>query len=115
MNKYYIRIGELPRDNKSKIYQWDNKEHTSRSVVGEEKGISAYNAVFDEEKGNWLISPHASRTASYRDTLLTLIEEVVKGEKSVYLITGNEIGIGYDGEPLLEDVKVVKDITYQGE
>lgn len=107
--KYYLRIGNIPTDEKSKIYQW-NEEHTSLTAIGEEKGVSVYNATLDEDI--WKILPPDNQNKSYKDTLKELTRLVEDGIKKLFLVTGEEIGIGYDGEPLLKNVILVKDVSY---
>lgn len=109
MKKFYIRIGELPPDGKSKIYQWDNDKHTSRTPIGEEIGISAYNTF---PKGNdWKIYPPNEITESFIDTFTVLVRDAALGKRPVYLVEGEEIGVGQDGEPLITDVKILDDIS----
>lgn len=107
--KYYFRIGELPRDGRSKIYQWDNEEHTSRSIIGEEIGISAYEMEYDPMKRIWKVFIPKSSIAI--DTVKELFKAVGDGEKRFYVIGGDRIGTGSDGEPLLDSAKITIDVT----
>lgn len=102
---YYIRIGELPPDEKSKRYQW-NEDHTARAPVGEEKGVSAYRTEIVDSKYYVYIPDNPSAL----DTWQTLMVELENFRKRVFLITGDVINIGYDGEPVLKNVKVIEDI-----
>lgn len=106
---YFFRIGELPRDGRSKIYQWDNEEHTSRSVIGEEIGISAYEMEYNPKKRIWKVFIPKSPTAI--DTVRELFRAVGDGEKKYYVICGNKIGTGADGEPLVDSAKIIVDAT----
>lgn len=107
---YYIRIGELPRDGKSKIYQWEDKTHSSRAAIGEEAGVSVYEAKEVEKGWNGVI-PENIKYNSTMDTINYLMKEAIRGDKPVYVVIGDEVGKGYDGEPVITNVKIIKDIS----
>lgn len=109
---YYIRIGELPRDGKSKIYQWVDEAHSSRVEVGEEAGISVYEATKVKNEWYCIIPENTEHGKSTIDTIHYLIEEIINGNKPVYLVTGDEVGEGYDGEPVIVNVNIIEDISY---
>lgn len=91
--KQYIRVGELPPDGKSKI-----RCRADNSIIGEEEGIS----VFEYIEGRGIVVPHNQQA---RDDFLLLMNSI---DKPQYIVIGEEIGVGSDGEPLLRDVKIVK-------
>ena len=91
--KQYIRVGELPPDGKSKI-----RCRADNSIIGEEEGIS----VFEYIEGRGIVVPHNQQA---RDDFLMLMNSI---DKPQYIVIGEEIGVGNDGEPLLRDVKIVK-------
>ena len=86
--KTYIRIGEIPIGEKSKIHRGD-------AVIGEEDGVSVYNAVNIKDK--WHI----------------VMPIPFKEGQGVYLVTGCEVGTGSDNEPLIKNVIILKDLTSQ--
>lgn len=90
--KTYIRYGELPPDGKSKIH------NRAREIVGEELGVS----VFEYIEGRGIVIPDNEIA---RDDFFTLSKTFWINH---YLVTGDEIGIGSDGEPLLANVKILK-------
>lgn len=97
----YIRFGEIPLDGKSKVYRGDE-------IVREEAGISVWRAV--ENCGYYYPilpeEPNENTISDYFDLLF-------HSDKKVYLVTGTEMFIeGADREPLLMDVKIIKEITY---
>ena len=97
----YIRFGEIPPDGKSKVYKGDE-------IVREEAGVSVWKAV--ESCGQYYPilpeEPNKNTISDYFDMLLNSNEKI-------YLVTGTEMVIeGADREPLLMDVKVIKEITY---
>lgn len=84
----YIRFGLPPKSGKSLNY-----------ATGEpEGGVSAYNASFDPITGTWLCDGSALMGA-------VIVGNITK--QDVYLILGDEVGVGSDGEPVLSNVQIV--------
>lgn len=108
MKDKYIRIGLPNKNGKSKIYRSD-------AVIGEEIGVSCYNCCKINNKYR-IILPNPITTASIH-SLRSLINSVIQDEyevekpNKIYLVSGNSVGYGSDYEPLLSNVKVIKDIT----
>lgn len=98
----YIRFGKIPDGEQSNM-----KQHSV--TIGKEKGVSCYHAFYD--KGKYLpIIP----IPCTEDTLCTLdycLNESSKGLRPVYLIIGDEVGIGADKEPLLRNIQILADIS----
>lgn len=106
---YYIRIGELPDNEISNIYQWNDAEHSSMTAVGKEAGVSVYKAV--KASGRWKIMLPENSDDSTIDTFNYLYSAVLCNRKRAYLVTGEEVGVGYDGEPVIINVKIIEDIS----
>lgn len=110
IGKLYIRIGEIPKNEKSKIYRGD-------SVIGEEIGVSVYDAV--KINNIWHIAMPPSFKEGQGQTYECLIQEVtqcryeIDNPREVYLVSGKKIGIGNDGEPLIKNIKIIKNISEQ--
>lgn len=106
---HYIRIGEIPADGKSKVHNGD-------AIIGEEKGVSVYNCVLNN-KGKYQIvmpTPFKEGQGLSYEGLANNVSECrykVNVTDKVYLVTGDEVGIGSDNEPVLENVAIIKDIT----
>ena len=93
MNNLYIRYGEIPPGEKSKIYnQCDN------SVVGEEVGVS----VFEYIEGRGIVIPNNEKA---KDDFFMLSKMYWINH---YLVSGDEVGVGSDGEPLINNIKIIK-------
>ena len=89
----YIRFGRLPKNGKSKNY-----------ATGEyEAGVSCYSAEWD------IIDGCYRRGAEGLDG--AAITYLIKGA-DIYLVTGREIGKGSDGEPIIEDAKIVATLRF---
>ena len=110
MENLFIRIGEIPSDEKSKIHRGD-------AVIGEEIGVSVYNMV--EINGNYHVVMPFPMKEGQGQTYECLIQEVtqcryeINFPRKVYLVTGYVVGIGHDNEPLIKNVQIIKDITRQ--
>lgn len=96
----YIRFGEIPTDEISEVHRGD-------SVIREEGGVSVWRAV--ESNGLYYpILPENPNKNAIADHFVLLLES----DKNVYLVTGDELFIeGADREPLLNNVKIIKEIT----
>lgn len=91
--KAYIRYNELPEKGKS----------VNHATGIEEAGVSCYTAQWDLATGSY------KRTGTGLDG--AAIFYLITGAP-VYLIDGEEVGIGSDGEPLLKDVKILCRLKY---
>lgn len=97
----YIRYGGLPRDRRS---------FNSREGVYEE-GVSVYRAAVyageaTTKKGDTLIVDHYTLDLEGVDFASTMF--ITSSERAAYLVEGDEIGTGADGEPILVNVKIIK-------
>ena len=101
---YFIRFGDWPKDERSNIwYQPEGSKEDGVSVY--EAGI--YNGSDSYFKGKLeILGPHHS--AQFVGTLDSFIKEFASGGISAYLVSGNVVGVGSDGEPLLRNVKKIK-------
>ena len=98
MSKVYIRFGDIPKDGKSKVYR-------SGEVVKEEMGVSVWDCVFANDV------PYPILPKGYNETSVSDYIGYLFGNKEVYLVTGREIGTGAVGEPLLENITVIREYT----
>lgn len=99
----YIRFGEIPADGNSTV-------HRSDAEIRKEGGVSVWNAV--EVNGRYYPMlpkhPNENTLADYFNYLTNN-----RTDKKVYLVTGTKVFIeGADREPLLMDVKIIKDISW---
>lgn len=96
----FYRFGEIPINEKSSVWKGEEK-------VEEELGISVYEA---HKSLNGLYSPvlPMPATISTFDTFLYFIK-YYSGKK--YLVTGDVLPFfGKDGEPLIKNVKILKEL-----
>lgn len=108
--KFYIRIGDIPSNEKSKIYKGD-------SAIGEEDGVSVYNCI--KLNNIYHIVMPLPLKEGQGITYENLIQEIaqcrheIEKPRNVYLVSGMEVGKGNDNEPLIKNVKILKDLTGQ--
>ena len=98
----FVRIGNIPNDQKSNIYHRGD-------VVGQEKGVSAWHSV--RINGKWQIAIPNPCTESTVDSIHGCLLEAIVSGQPVYLVSGEIVGYGSDGEPLLKNVVVLEDIN----
>lgn len=95
----YIRFGEIPTDEKSKIYQGDIE-------VSTENGVSVYPA-FETNGGDIVLGLNLPIT---KTTLYTQQHLLEYDDRPCYLVKGNYVGKDTDGQPLINNVSIVKKI-----
>lgn len=89
----YIRFGDLPKSGKSKNF-----------ATGEdENGISVYEARYDIMLASYEITGSALIGAA--------VDKMLRGEK-IYLVTGEEVGTGSDGEPVIQKTKILNELEF---
>lgn len=98
--RYYIRFGDIPENEESKIYCGEQE-------IGVEKGVSVYPAYKENE--DWVIGLTLPITKTSLHTQQHLLEY---DNRPCYLVTGDYVGKGSDNEPLIKNVKIVSEIKY---
>jgi hypothetical protein len=90
----YIRFGDIPEDERS---------YNSADDCYED-GVSVYAAEIEsvpaESDAAGMFVPVGSKT----------LQIIMLAQRDTYLVTGERVGTGVDGEPLLRDVEVVCDL-----
>lgn len=96
----YIRFGDIPKNEESCVYNGDE-------LIGKENGVSVYPAIIDEN-GSIIFGLHLPVT---RTTLYTMQYLIEYDNRPCYLVEGDLVGTGTDGEPLIKNVRIVREIT----
>lgn len=90
----YLRFGTWPKNERSMITEAMPSVH--------ELGVSVYRAGYDATSGSYFIAPDEDLRMD------TAYEAYMQySSRPVFLVTGEEIGLGGAGEPVLRRVKVV--------
>lgn len=82
---------------------WKSDQH-----IGYEEGVSVYDCL--EKDGKYEIVLPTPLTAS---SLYTIQGFILYNKRRVYLVSGNEIGQGTDKEPIIKNIRIIKEITKQ--
>lgn len=95
----YIRFGEIPTDEKSKIYQGEIE-------VGTENGVSVYPA-FKTDEGDIVLGLSLPIT---KTTLYTQQHLIEYDDRLCYLVKGDYVGKDTDGQPLINNISIIEKI-----
>ena len=105
MTKHYIRFGEIPENEVSGIYLGGER-------IGVKKGVSVYDAV--EIDGEWRVvlpNPLLKEVGFDLYNFISNAKHLVETERRpMYLVRGDEVGKGATNEPLLRNVKIIKEL-----
>lgn len=103
MDNLYIRFGKIPENEQS------NRKHHFENI-GKEDGVSCYHAVeYDNQYLPVIPIPCTEDTLCTMDYCLL---EASNGNRPVYLITGDEVGTGFEKEPILKNIEILEDISH---
>ena len=92
----YIRFGDVQSNETSKIYRGEVE-------IGEENGVSVYPAF--EVNGNIVLGLTLPIT---KTTLYTQQHLLEYDNRPCYLVSGDYVGKGTDGEPLIRNITIIK-------
>jgi hypothetical protein len=92
----FIRFGDIPTNGRSSVFCGD------AGKIGAEIGVSVYDAA--EIDGEWRVVMPAAIDYSTCVSLSGVID------RPASLVEGRVVGVGRDSEPLLADIKIVRDL-----
>lgn len=95
----YIRFGDIPENEKSCVWNNDDK-------IGEEEGVSVYPAIIDAD-GTISIGLSLPITET---TLYTFQGFLQYQDRECWLVAGDLVGRGTDNEPLIKNVRKIQKI-----
>jgi hypothetical protein len=104
----YLRFGDLPKTGRSgrQASHWISAYLSDRT---EEMGVSVYPIHWDSIRNRWSIECGNHAT----------LDQLFAEKRPAFLVTGEHIvddeegdAYGEDGEPLLKDVKIVREVPY---
>lgn len=100
--EFFIRFGDLPKSGKSKIGPGTNPLALwGREDTDNEAGVSVWETEFNKNKNRWVI--HAGNYAS--------LAELFAQARPIYLVKGEIVGYGSDGEPVISDATIIKKLS----
>lgn len=104
--RYFIRFGDIPENEESGIYR-------SGERIGTEVGVSVYDAV--EVNGDWRILLPAQLKVEIGFDLYSFISRANNAPGyellPMYLVAGDVVGYGSTNEPLLKNIKIIKQLN----
>lgn len=112
MNGLYIRFGEIPKNEKSKI--GNGIIGDGYKCIGYEEGVSVWNAIKLSD-GYHLVAPLHANSCTHGDFSSSAFPDDCCGcdkNTKIFVVTGNEVGKGADNEPLLKNIKILKELPY---
>jgi hypothetical protein len=82
---------------------------------GSEDGVSVYDVMWRPKDGRWDVRMPSESDNPWgpEDTFWTLIKKAEAGEDPIFVVRGDVVGVGHDGEPLIQHIAVVKPVTVQ--
>lgn len=101
----YIRFGEIPIDEKSKVF------YNGEYIIKEEDGVSVFDCEFIDGRLRIILPIITTSSALY------CIEGFVSGylngslNKPIYIVTGDLVGYGSDNEPLIRNVEIIMKLS----
>ena len=111
-NLIYIRFGEIPKDERSK--KGNGCIGDGYECIGYEKGVSVWNAVLLDD-GYHLVAPINGNSCTHHDFSSMDFPDDCCGcdsEQKIYVVIGDEVGKGADNEPLIRNVKIIKELSF---
>lgn len=82
---------------------------------GTEDGVSVYDVEWraKDERWNVRMPTESDNPWGPEDTFWTLLKKAEAGEDPIFVLRGEVVGVGHDGEPLIQHIGVVKRVTSQ--
>lgn len=100
----FLRFGYIPKNERSAI-------HCNEEIIGYEKGVSVWNCFFDVVSSKYaLIYPYFSSRFTECDFENDCTGYYYK-EKPIFLVEGDIVSFGSDGEPCIRNVRIIKQLT----
>jgi hypothetical protein len=101
----YLRFGEWHESERSRNY----------ARGGSEAGVSVYDVRWSARHRRWDVRmPPAEDSENPwgpEDTFWTLIKEAEKTNEPIFILRGDVVGVGHDGEPLIQHIEIFRRIT----
>lgn len=99
----FIRFGDIPKDERSVIYKGSGD---GKYLYGYEIGVSCYHASKIDGKYHIVLSHITKTTLNTLHSLYYCFER-----EKCFLVSGDLVGYGTDGEPLIKNVKILQTIN----
>jgi hypothetical protein len=102
MKHLFIRFKDIPPNEISGVYDGDCGK------IRDEIGTSCYQFIRDGENFKIVLS---SLDLGFLYDLIGFIEDFRNGNIPAYLIAADQVGLGSYGEPVVKNIKILKELT----
>ena len=110
--KEYVRFGEIPKDEHSK--RGNRIVGDGYKCIGYEQGVSVWNTL--KVNGEYcLVAPHGNSCTHGDFSSMAFPDDCYgccKDDPPIYVVTGDEVGIGCDGEPLIKNISIIEKLPF---
>ena len=115
--KHHARM-KAPKKSAAELFvrfgTWHPSER-SRNYArgGNEDGVSVYDVVWNERAKRWNVKmpPESDNPWGPEDTFWKLLKEAETGADPIFIVRGDVVGVGHDGEPLIRHINVLHKIA----
>ena len=101
--QFFIRFKNIPENEISGVYDGDCGK------IREELGVSCYQFIQQGENYNIVLS---SISTGFLHDLCWFLDDFQDGKIPAYLIEAEQVGIGSYGEPVVKNIKIIKQLEY---
>ena len=99
--QFFIRFKNIPENEISGVYDGDCGK------IREELGVSCYQFIQQGENYNIVLS---SISTGFLHDLCWFLDDFQEGKIPAYLIEAEQVGIGSYGEPVVKNIKIIKNL-----
>ena len=101
--QFFIRFKNIPENEISGVYDGDCGK------IRDELGVSCYQFIQQGENYNIILS---SISTGFLHDLCWFLDDLQDGKIPAYLIEAEQVGIGSYGEPVVKNIKIIKELEY---
>jgi len=101
--QFFIRFKNIPENEISGVYDGDCGK------IRDELGVSCYQFIQQGENYNIVLS---SISIGFLYDLIGFLDDLQEGRIPAYLIEAEQVGIGSYGEPVVKNIKIIKELEY---
>lgn len=100
---FFIRFKNIPENEISSVYDGDCGK------IRDELGVSCYQFIQQGENYNIIVS---SISLGFINDLYWFLDSFIDGKIPAYLIEAEQVGLGSYGEPVVRNIKIIRELCY---
>lgn len=101
--QFFIRFKDIPENEVSGIYDGDCGK------IGDELGVSCYQFI---QQGNYYNIVLSSIYDGFLHDLIWFLNDFKVGNIPAFLIEAEQVGVGNYGEPVVKNIKIIKQLSW---